>query len=474
LFFRQVLYRDLGCASYVLGDRGEAIVVDPRWDIDIYLEIARNECLSITHVLETHNHADHVSGRFRLAEITGARCRCAADGEPEEDAEGIAGGWELAIGNLRVQALATPGHRPEHLAFAVADLSRGSDQWLVLTGDSLLVGDIARPDLAVEPREGAAALHDSLRRLVALDDHVEVWPGHVGGSLCGGVGLSGKTSSTVGYERRHNPLLTMERTAFVDGLTRSLPTRPPNVDQIVALNRGRPAKLPAGEPAALTGDRLHELLRSGVTVLDSRAPDKFDAGHLAGAVNLPVSSPGVGTRAGWALSPDEPIVIVAADEDAAHATTRALQAVGLWQLAGYDVADRAAWARYRLPVAEAHSWDLDQLVGGLQSDAVELVDVREFTEWMLGHVEGSYHLPLHRLRDVESVEIPARGRTTAVACALGVRAAFAASLLRRAGHSDVVRIAGGGVPDLTTRGIKLTVGAHSPTLSPSQGPGLDC
>jgi hydroxyacylglutathione hydrolase len=258
--------------------------------------------------------------------------------------------------------------------------------------------------------------------------------------------------------------------AFVDGLTRSLPTRPPNVDRIVALNRGRAAK-PPGEPPALTGDRMHELLRSGVTVLDSRAPDQFDAGHIAGAVNLPVSSPGVGTRAGWALSPDDPILIVAADEEAARATIRALQAVGLWRLVGYDVADRAAWERQRLPIAEAHSWDLDQLAGGLRRGAVELVDVRELTEWILGHVAGSYHLPLHRLRDIESVEIPARGRTTAVACAVGVRAAFAASLLRRAGHSDVVRIAGGGVPDLMARGIELTVGAGCQTLSPGQRPG---
>lgn len=234
-----------------------------------------------------------------------------------------------------MQALATPGHRREHLAFALADLSRGPDQWLVLTGDSLLVGDIARPDLAVEPGDGAAALHDGLKRLVALDDHVEVWPGHVGGSLCGGVGVSGKTKSTLGYEPRHNPLLTTERTTCVDGLTRSLPTytAPPisteSLRSIVAAPQG----------PSLTGDRLHELLRSGVTVLDSRAADNFDAGDLAGAVNLPVSSPGVGTRAGRALSPDEPIVIVAADENAAHATTRALQAVGPWQLAGYGVDD---------------------------------------------------------------------------------------------------------------------------------------
>jgi hydroxyacylglutathione hydrolase len=456
LFFRQVLYRDLGCASYVLGDAGQAIVVDPRWDIDIYLEIARSERLSITHVLETHDHADHVSGRFRLAEITGASWHRAADDE-HDDGAGIAAGWEIAIGSLRVQALATPGHRPEHLTFAVADLSRGSDPWLLLTGDSLLVGDIARPDLAVEPRDGARALHGSLERLLALYDHVEVWPAHVGGSLCGGAGLSGKTSSTVGYERLHNPLLMMEREAFVDGLTRSLPTRPPNIDRIVALNR-RCAVEPPREPPALAGELLHELLRSGITVLDSRAPEEFDAGHIAGAVNLPVSTPGVGTRAGWALSPEEAIVIVAADEDAAHATTSALQAVGLWQIAGYDVADRATWEHNRLPVAEAHSWDLDQLAGGLRRNAVELVDVRELPEWVRGHVKGSHHVPLHRLRDVESVEIPARGRTTVVACAAGVRAAFAASLLRRAGHRDVVRIAGGGVPDLTARGIELAVG----------------
>ena len=457
MFFRQVLYRDLGCASYVLGDDGQAIVVDPRWDIDVYLEIARDERLSITHVLETHDHADHVSGRFQLAEITGARCHCAADGE-HEDREGITAGWEIAIGSLQVQAVATPGHRPEHLAFAVADLSRGSDPWLLLTGDSLLVGDIARPDLAVEPRDGARALHSSLERLIAFHDHVEVWPAHVGGSLCGGEGLSGKTSSTIGYERRHNPLLMIEREAFVDGLTRSLPTRPPNIDRIVALNRRRAAK-PPGEPTALADDRLHELLRSGVTVLDSRAPEQFDAGHVAGAVNLPISSAGVGTRAGWALSPEVGIVVVAADEHAAHATTSALQAVGLWRIVGYDLADRGAWERQRLPVAEAHSWDLDQLAGGLLREAVELVDVREFPEWVRGHVEGSHHVPLHRLRDVDSVAIPDCGRTTAVACAAGARAAFAASLLRRAGHSDVVRIAGGGVPDLTTRGIKLTVGA---------------
>jgi glyoxylase-like metal-dependent hydrolase (beta-lactamase superfamily II)/rhodanese-related sulfurtransferase len=457
LFFRQVLYRDLGCASYVLGDGGEAVVVDPRWDVEVYLGIARDERLRITHVVDTHDHADHVSGRARLAQLTGARTyRAASAGDEHLDA--IRPGQEIALGALRLRALGVPGHRPEHLAFAVSDLTRGPDPWLVLTGDSLLVGDLARPDLVLNAEAGAAELYSSLESLLALGDHVEVWPAHVGGSLCGGDGLSGKTSSTIGFERRHNPLLQMERAEFVRGLVASIPTRPPNVDRIVTLNRASSGEQPS-DPPLLKGDRLAELLRAGALVLDSRLPPAFDAGHLAGAVNLPVMSAGVGTRAGWALEPQEPIVLVAEDPDAAHAMASALHAVGLWQTTGYVLGDSWAWERQGLPVAEAHWWDLEQLAGGLRTDSVDLVDVRDTREWVEGHVPGSHHVPLDRLRHGRSVDLPDRGLTTAVACTAGIRAAFAASLLRRAGRRDVVRIAGGGVGDLSALGIGLAVGA---------------
>jgi hydroxyacylglutathione hydrolase len=456
LFFRQVLYRDLGCASYVLGDGGEAVVIDPRWDIDVYLDMAAGERLRITHVLDTHDHADHVSGRLRLVAATGAQSHRPDLGEGFGDRLGA--GDEIAVGSLRIRALATPGHRPEHLTFAVFDLSRGNDPWLLLTGDSLLVGDIARPDLAVEATEGARALHGSLQQLMDLGDHVEVWPAHIGGSLCGGAGLSGKTSSTVGFERLHDPLLMMDREQFVKSLTGSLPSRPPNVDRIVGLNRRPLGAADPAEPPRLDASGLREALRAGVTVLDSRVPDQFDAGHLAGAINLPVSSAGVGTRAGWALDPAQPIVIVAEDDSAARGMASALQAVGFWSLAGQVVADREVWAAAELPVAESGSWDLDQLAAGLRQDAVELVDVRELAEWAAGHVAGSHHVPLNRLRDVSALRLPDDGRTTAVACAAGVRAAFAASLFRRAGRHDVVRVAGGGVPDLSARGLELELG----------------
>ena len=309
MLFRQVLYSDLGCASYILGDAGEAIVVDPRWDIAPYLEIAGAEHLRIAHVIDTHDHADHVSGRVRLVEATGAR---AYRPGPREDGatDVILAGDEIFAGSVCVTAVAAPGHRPEHLTFLVSDLSRGPEPWMLLTGDSLLVGDVARPDLAGEATEGAHALHASLRRMLDLDDHVEVWPAHIGGSLCGGVGLSSKTSSTIGFERRHNPLLTLEEDRFVDDVTAELPTRPPNIQRIVDLNRRSAGSSPP-EPGLLSGDALLSMLGTGATVLDSRDPAEFDAGHLAGSINLPVSSAGVGTRAGWALDPAAPVVIVA-------------------------------------------------------------------------------------------------------------------------------------------------------------------
>jgi glyoxylase-like metal-dependent hydrolase (beta-lactamase superfamily II)/rhodanese-related sulfurtransferase len=456
VFFRQILYRDLGCASYIIGDAGQAVVVDPRWDIDVYLETAATERFEITHVIDTHEHADHVSGRPALVQATGAQAHRPATGDGDGP-DLIRAGDEIAVGSLAIRAVGTPGHRPEHLSFAVCDRSRGEDPWLLLTGDSLLVGDVARPDLAYEPAEGAAELYRTLGELLGLGDHVEVWPAHVGGSLCGGAGLSMKTSSTLGFERLHNPLLSAGERAFVDGVTSSLPCRPPNVDRIVGLNRRTDGRIP-GEPRVLGPDAVGQLFTDGVVVLDSRSPDDFDAGHLPDAVNLPVTSPGFGTRAGWALDPESSLLIVAADEAAIRATASRLHAVGFWALSGGCVADTLEWERRGLPTACTDAWDLDRLALGILDDAVQLIDVREEREWLTGHVDGSHHVPLNRLREVELVPPPVDGRTTAVACAAGVRAAFAASLLRRAGRHGVVRVAGGGVPDLASRGVVLAGG----------------
>src|SRR3954451_23143410 len=203
MLFRQITHDDLGCASYLVGDEdaGVAAVVDPKLDIEEYLALARYLGVTIEHALETHNHADHVSGHGRLAEATGATIHVHRDAAPDYPHEPFDDGWELALGDVRVRAPHTPGHRPEHTAFALVDLGRGEDPWAVLTGDTIFVGDIARPDLAVEPEEGARGLFRSLHdQLLALPAACEVWPGHLGGSLCGGPGMDMKVASTIAYE----------------------------------------------------------------------------------------------------------------------------------------------------------------------------------------------------------------------------------------------------------------------------------
>jgi glyoxylase-like metal-dependent hydrolase (beta-lactamase superfamily II)/rhodanese-related sulfurtransferase len=424
MFFRQVVDPDLGCASYVLGDAGEAIVVDPGIRVERLRDVLEEERAAVRWILETHTHADHVSGRALL-------------GGPS--VLPVAGDV-FGAGAVRVEALAAPGHRPEHVALLVTDTARSTAPQALLTGDSLLVGDLARPDLAVDAREGARELHATLARLAELPDHVEVWPGHTGGSLCGGANLSPKRSSTLGYERRANPLLAIaDPDAFTDALIAELPARPPTVERVVARNRSeRPA---ASSPRR--GD-LAAALAGGAVLVDGRPMEAFDAGHVPGAVNLPLTGRGTGTRAGFLLDPDAALAVTAATAADAVELARRLRVVGLDQIVAvvpFAARDGLA-ARAPIPVEQLP----DRLAEG-----VALVDVRDEPEWRGGHLPGSIHLPLHRLR-AHAAGLP-RG-PLAVACAAGPRAAAAASALRRIGH-DAARVADGGVPDLERLGVTL-------------------
>lgn len=242
MIFRQIVHEDLGCASYLVGDEGAGVaaVVDPKLDVEEYLALARYMGVRIAHVLETHNHADHVSGHGRLAAATGATIHVHRDAAPDYEHEPFDDGWELELGSVRVRALHTPGHRPEHTAFALVETARGPEPWAVLTGDTLFVGDVARPDLAIEKEDGARAMFRSLHgTLLTLPDSCEVWPGHLGGSLCGGPGMDMKVSSTIAYERAHNPLLSeRDEDRFVALATGTLAPQPPNFRAIVERNRG--------------------------------------------------------------------------------------------------------------------------------------------------------------------------------------------------------------------------------------------
>ncbi|MDX6617904.1 MAG: hypothetical protein QOK36_290, partial [Gaiellales bacterium] len=297
MFFRQLIDADLGCASYVIADAGEAVVVDPAIAIDQYLDLACRHGFCIVHVVETHTHADHVSGNRRLAELTGAQIHVSSGALPGFASRPLRPGDSLSVGSAVLTVRATPGHRPEHLSLVLSDRSRADAPLALLSGDALLVGEVGRPDLAADPGAGARALYAALRGLDDLDDAVEVWPGHIGGSLCGGARLSQKPSSTLGYERRANRFLAIaDEDEFVAGLVAALPPRPPQVERVVELNLA--AALPAlAEPPLLGTAELAQLIAAGGVVVDVRSPDSFDAGHLAGAVNLPLAAGSIGTRA---------------------------------------------------------------------------------------------------------------------------------------------------------------------------------
>src|SRR4051794_15908035 len=289
MIFRQIVHDDLGCASYLIGDEdaGTAAVVDPKFEIDEYLSLARYFGVSIDHVLETHNHADHVSGHGRLAAATGAAIHVFREAGVEYDHEPFDDGFELRLGSVVARAIHTPGHRPEHTAFALVDTARGEEPWAVLTGDTLFVGDIARPDLAVDKEEGARGIFRSLReRILSLPAETEVWPGHLGGSLCGGPGMDMKISSTIAFERGHSELLGVEEEGeFVERALAKLGPQPPNFEAIVKLNRG-PLLREGVEAHPLTSRLVGQKRSEGALVVDVRTSLQFDDAHIPGAVSI--------------------------------------------------------------------------------------------------------------------------------------------------------------------------------------------
>lgn len=458
MFFRQVLNDDLGCASYVIADGGEAAVVDPKWEIEEYLRLADEHRFRIAHILETHNHADHVSGHGRLAAATGATLYAPHKAGVEYEHIPLADGDAVSVGEVRIKALETPGHRPEHLAYTVADASRADEPWLVLTGDSLFIGDVARPDLAVEPEEGARDLFSSVNRLLGLGDYAEAWPGHIGGSLCGGAGMSEKPGSTLGFERRFNRLLrTEDEDEFVRALTGKLAPQPPNFKRIVELNRG-PLLTEAAPLEPLAPVRVREYLDGGATLVDGRDPIEFDAAHVPGSLNVTMVKAAVGTRAAWVVDPQSEVVVAAAGDEDARRLGRLLEAVGFRRIAGHLAGGIAAWREAGFEVGSTAAIDVSGLAERLRAGDVRLLDVREDDEWEEGHVEGSLHVPYHELRDGILAELRANGKPLAVACSVGNRSSIAVSLLKRAGLEDLFHVADGGVADLAGEGIELVKG----------------
>jgi glyoxylase-like metal-dependent hydrolase (beta-lactamase superfamily II)/rhodanese-related sulfurtransferase len=445
MLFRQFTHDDLGCASYVIGDAnaGVAAVVDARLDIDEYLRLARYAGVHIEQILETHNHADHVSGHGRLAAATGATIHIHKEAAAEYEHEPFEDGWELELGSVLVRALHTPGHRPEHTAFALIDSDRGDEPWAVLTGDSLFVGDIARPDLAVDKDEGARLIFHSLHeRLLTLPETCEVWPGHVGGSLCGGPGMDMKASSTIGYERAHSELLSItDEDEFTRRATAALRPQPPNFENIVALNRG-PLTVETAEVHPLTPRQVDQACADGALVVDVRTELQFDEAHIPDSVSITALRAGFGSKLAWLVEPGQRVVLVGRDDEDARRTAALAESVGITRIAGFLAGGMTSWREDGRAVERIERITVPELRE--RADDMQILDVREQDEWDGGHIPGSVHVPYHDIHELPEGIDP--HRPVAVICSSGQRAAPAASLLRRYGAGEVLHVVDGGVP----------------------------
>lgn len=443
MIFQQLLNEESGCLSYLIGcaQAGEAVVVDPGRDrVGEYVRLARKKGLKITGILETHTHADHISGNRDLAAATKARIMVHRAAGAAFDHEALDDARDLRIGNVDLKILHTPGHTPDSICVLVTDRSRGDVPWFVLTGDTLFIGSIGRPDFG--GAQAAEQTWDSLTRvLLPLDDSVEVYPAHGAGSLCGRA-MSSKTGSTIGFERRFNPMLRAKsRDEFVELLMEGIPPKPPSFEKIVAKNRGL-LPVAAAKPRSYGARETSEATRGGAVVLDIRDPASYGDAHVPGALNVWIESPQFADRVGWFVPAGAPVIIVTPSPGDIDRAVAALARVGVDEIVGYLHNGMIDWTSERLPVEtvpQISAHDLEQWLGERRDLVV--IDVREPFEWLEGHIDGALHVPMTEAL-TRSADVPAN-RPKAVVCAGGLRSSTVISALKRAGLSDFYNVTGG-------------------------------
>jgi hydroxyacylglutathione hydrolase len=447
MYFRQFYLGCLAHASYLIGSDEEAAVVDPQRDVAQYLAEAAARGLRIKYVVETHLHADFVSGHRELAERAGAEIVFGEKAGATFPHRAVKEGDELRVGRLRLRVLETPGHTPESISLLVFDPGHGTRPRMVLTGDTLFVGDVGRPDLAGSrghtPEQMAATLYDSLHdKLLALPDSVEVYPAHGAGSMCGR-NISKETSTTVGEQRRSNyALRPMTKEEFVRMMTSDLPEAPAYFPQDAEINRAGAVPLDALPPrAALSPAEVAGLAAAGHLVLDVRSAAEFGAGHVPGSVNVGLS----GQFASWvgALVPlGTPLVIVAADESQVDEAVVRLARVGHDRVRGHLAGGVAAWRDAGYEASAVPQISVAELRRLLSERAdLQVLDVRRQAEYAAGHAPRAASVPLSPRLAGQAALDPSR--PVAVICAGGYRSSAAASLLGRAGFRDLLNVEGG-------------------------------
>ncbi len=447
MFMQRVFTEGLAQASFVLAsdETRQAVVIDPRRDVEVYLDIAAAHDLTIAHIYETHIHADYASGARELAKRTGATMHLSSIGESEFVHEAVNDGDLLEVGELRFKVLLTPGHTPEHICILVTDTARPSDPPTLFSGDMLFVGSVGRPDLLGEAqtRTLATALYHTIHeKLMALDDEIIVYPGHGAGSACGKA-IGNDPSTTMGQEKRFNfAFQPASEEQFVAMILDGLPDPPPYFPVMKRLNKRGPAILGGiPSPDAVGADDLRAIQQDGATtLLDVRAAERFGEAFLAGSLNIGLG-PSLPNWAGWAVSYEQPIVLVVdAAADLEEAVTWLIR-IGLDNVTGYTVADPNAWRDAGLTVETIDQLGPRTANARLAAGDLQVLDVRNVDEWGGGHVPGAHNIPVGPLvRGSDGLD---PDRPVAVMCAAGYRSSLGASVLKQRGYDNVANVVGG-------------------------------
>lgn len=486
MFVKRFYEPSIAQASYLIGcaATGESLVVDANRDVDQYIEAATREGLRITHVTETHIHADFVSGSRELAQKTGATLYLSDEGDADwkyqfaarDKARLLHDGDRITVGNILIDAIHTPGHTPEHLAFLVTD-SAGADRPIAaVTGDFVFVGDVGRPDLLERAAKiagtmvaGARTLWASLQKFAAHEDWLQIWPGHGAGSACG-KGISAIPSSTLGYERRFNWAFAVKTEAeFVESVLAGQPEPPTYFATMKRVNKEGPAILGGfNAPPRRADVELPALLATDALVVDTRPAAEYAAGHLAGTLNIPLDASFV-TWAGWLVpaTADLYIIVDLATATRLEEVVRGLAMIGIDSVKGHflTTAIDAATAK-GATLAMVPQITSKELQPRLEAGEVSVVDVRSANEWAGGHLHGAIHIPLGYLAE-RARDIPA-GKPIVVQCQAGGRSAIAASLLGRLGATNVINLSGG-YEAWTESGLPVEGGAREPRLASAVG-----
>lgn len=456
MFFHQRFIPGLAIYSYMVGDERsrEAAVIDPTRDVDYFIALAKAEGLHITHIMETHVHADFISGANELKQRLG--------GAPQIHCSGLGGaewtppyadqvakdGHEIRMGKVKIKAVHTPGHTYEHMTWALYDETRSADTpWLLFTGDFVFVGDVGRPDLLGEEarRTLAHQLYNSVfTKLPPFADFTEIFPGHGAGSLCGKA-IGSRASSTIGYERHFNPSLKSEpEEAWIQSLLKGMPIAPPYFRRMKKVNAAGAPILGLDLPGRkrFSAREVHERVCEHCIILDTRSKEAFAAGHIPGAINIPSGS-SLASWAGWVLPYDTPMLIVPESPTDVEPTLTHLLRIGFDDVRGYLEDGIGAWENSGYELASLETISVHELSRRLKDSAAHpfVLDVRTEREWNAGHIEGATHIHGGLLQERFS-EVP-KDRPVAVVCGSGYRASIAASFLKREGYKNVSNALGG-------------------------------